>query len=268
MKFFKWQLNSKVFPYPIIFPFAAKSKMVAWKGLTGATGNLYCGLHEFEDMAFVLHFLRETDLLIDIGANVGSYTLLGSSEIGAKSISIEPIPETFKVLKLNVQLNNISDKVEIMNIGMGSEKGILKFTKSKDTTNHVATTNDTNTIEVIIEKFDDIIQIDRPTLVKIDVEGFENEVIKGMTGAITNEHLKVIIIELNGSGKRYGFSDDEIHKYLLSKEFKPFKYEPFNRQIVPVEHYGNVNTLYIKDLEFVFERISASEKIKIHGHEF
>jgi hypothetical protein len=37
-----------------------------------ATGNLYVGLHEFEEMAFLLHFLRRGDLFADVGANVGS----------------------------------------------------------------------------------------------------------------------------------------------------------------------------------------------------
>jgi hypothetical protein len=41
------------------------SKLLVWKGLTGATGNIYCGLHEFEDMAFLLHFLRPRDLSAD-----------------------------------------------------------------------------------------------------------------------------------------------------------------------------------------------------------
>lgn len=41
-------------------------------GVKGATGNFYCGLHEWPDMAFVLHLLRPEDTFADIGANVGS----------------------------------------------------------------------------------------------------------------------------------------------------------------------------------------------------
>jgi hypothetical protein len=42
------------------------------------SGNIYAGLHEFGDMAFVLHFLRAGDLFADVGANIGSYTVLAS----------------------------------------------------------------------------------------------------------------------------------------------------------------------------------------------
>lgn len=52
--------------------------------MTGATGNIYVGLHEFEDMAFLLHVLRRTDLFVDVGANIGSYTILAGGAAGAK----------------------------------------------------------------------------------------------------------------------------------------------------------------------------------------
>jgi hypothetical protein len=63
------------------------------KGLTGATGNWYCGLDAFEDMAFLLHFMREEDLFVDVGANIGSYTILAGNEVGAETIEIEPITD-------------------------------------------------------------------------------------------------------------------------------------------------------------------------------
>ena len=46
-------------------------------------------------MALVLHVLRPDDVFVDIGANVGSYTILGGGAAGADCISIEPIPSTF-----------------------------------------------------------------------------------------------------------------------------------------------------------------------------
>ena len=63
--------------------------------MTGATGNIYTGLHEFEDMMFLLHLLRPGDIFVDAGANIGSYTVLASAVVGAKSISFEPVPPLF-----------------------------------------------------------------------------------------------------------------------------------------------------------------------------
>jgi hypothetical protein len=80
--------------------------------MTGATGNIYSGLHEFEDMGFLLHFLRPDDLFVDIGANIGSYTILASAAIGAATIAFEPVPDTHEWLRLNVAINNVDNKVE------------------------------------------------------------------------------------------------------------------------------------------------------------
>src|SRR5947199_8758444 len=76
--FFKWQIGVKFLPYPVLYPFIDNIRFLAWKGLTSATGNIYCGLYEYNDMLFLLHFLKEGDLFFDIGANIGTYSLLAS----------------------------------------------------------------------------------------------------------------------------------------------------------------------------------------------
>ena len=101
--------------------------------MSGATGNLYCGLHEFYDMAFLLHFLRKEDLFVDVGANIGSYTILASAHIGASVISIEPVRKTFDHLATNVLLNNVYGKVELVNSAVGSKNGVIEFTSELDT---------------------------------------------------------------------------------------------------------------------------------------
>src|SRR6185437_5282689 len=94
-RFAGWQFQSRIFRRPVIYPFLEKSKIIVQGGMTGATGNIYTGLHEFEEMMFLLHLLRPADLFADVGANVGSYTILASAVAGAGSISFEPLPATF-----------------------------------------------------------------------------------------------------------------------------------------------------------------------------
>ena len=106
-RFIKWQLASKILNYPVIVPFTDKTWLIIKKGMTGATGNYYCGLHDFEDMVFLMHFLRKEDLFIDVGANIGSYTILSSGHVGANTISVEPVPSTFKNLMNNIAINHI-----------------------------------------------------------------------------------------------------------------------------------------------------------------
>src|SRR6476469_4166695 len=127
-RFAKWQINTRLNPYPVIYAYTDKTKLIIQRSMTGATGNLYCGLHEFTDMGFVLHFLRKDDLFIDIGANIGSYTVLAGVHIGAKVVSVEPLPQTFEHLKSNIAINQISDNVMAYNFALGNEKGQISFT--------------------------------------------------------------------------------------------------------------------------------------------
>jgi hypothetical protein len=84
-RFFGWQALSRVWPHPLSFELVKGARMFAARGLHGATGNLYVGLHEAEEMGFVLHLLQAGDVFCDVGANVGSYTVLAMSR-GATSM--------------------------------------------------------------------------------------------------------------------------------------------------------------------------------------
>ena len=264
VQFFKWQIASRLIPYSFLYPFTEHAYLIIKRGLTGATGNLYCGLAEFEDMGFLLHLLRENDCFVDIGANIGAYTILAAAEVKSTVIAIEPIPSTFKLLEDNIMINRANNKVNAMNIGLSSKSGLLNFTRSFDTVNHVAENNTKDTISVEVKTLDSVVeQFAAPILLKIDVEGFETEVLKGASTTLMNQSLKAIIIELNGSGARYGFDESKIHSELLENGFKPYGYEPFTRNLYSLPSYGHNNTIYVRDYEFVKNRIQNARYIKV-----
>jgi FkbM family methyltransferase len=247
-------------------PYLAGVSFYARKGLTGITGNIYTGLHEFNDMAFLLHFLRPDDVFFDIGANVGSYTLLASGICKARSVAIEASPNTAAITGKNIDLNNLQDKATLINAAAGAAAGVLTFSKNEDTTNHIisqgeAQNTDVDTVNVItIDSLDQ-----QPALVKIDVEGFETEVLRGMNDTLKYPSLKAIIIELNGSGIRYGFNEADIHESLLSNGFEPYQYNPFKRELTLLTSFGDYNTIYCRDLPFINHRLQTTRGFKIMG---
>jgi FkbM family methyltransferase len=271
-KFLRWQIAQFLKPGERQVVFTNKTSLLVKKGMTGATGNIYLGLHEFDDMGFLLHFLRPQDTFFDIGANVGSYTVLASGHCGAKTFSFEPIPTTCNALHKNIEVNKIGHLVTAKNVGLGNEESILRFTKSMDTVNHViADGNSANeeSLEVKVITGDSILkETECPALIKIDVEGFETPVLNGMDNILNNKNLKAIIIELNGSGFRYGFDEMEIHKKLLVLNFNAYNYNPFTRKLIAQDTYGNANTIYLRDIKFVQERLASAEKINIFSESF
>lgn len=247
--------------------FIQESKLIVKRGMTGDVGNIYYGLGEFEDMSFLLHLLREEDYFADIGANIGSYSILASSCCRASTIAFEPIPETFETLKLNVKINNIEKEVETLNIGLGSKSDVLNFTLYKDATNHVVLNDNDghHTIKIEVNRLDDVITR-CPILIKLDVEGFESEVLKGAFNILSNPDLKAIVIELNGSGEKFGFDDTDIVKSLQDLGFKPYKYLPFQKKLEELASANNAtNTIFIRDFNFVLDRIANSESFEVLG---
>ena len=270
LRFISWQVQTSLNPKASkVIKYGTKSSLRIKKGLTGATGNYYCGLHDYEEMLFCLLFLRKEDLFLDIGANIGSYTVLVGKEVGCKSLSFEPAPNTFQLLKDHITLNEIEEICVPINKGVGEKPGTLKFTQGFDTVNHVDHSGeDDNSIEVPITSIDSEINLEQTCLAKIDVEGFETPVIKGMTRCLENEHLKAIIIELNGSGSRYGFDEEEIHQKLVRAGFVPCRYEPTKREITRLDKHGETNTIYLRDMDFVQDRIKTAPPFKINGISF
>jgi len=271
--FFFWQLRCRINKSAIKVMFTDRTFLMAKKGMEGATGNIYTGLHEFNDMGFLLHFLKPEDLFLDIGANIGSYTVLASGHIGASSITFEPIPSTFNSLKKNIEVNQLQNKVKALQVGVGSENTELTFTTNLDSVNHVSlgkkTESAANTVQVKVVKIDEVLKQERfPSMIKIDVEGFETEVLNGMPATLNNESLKAILIELNGCGKRYGYDEEKIHELLLLNGFSACSYDPFTRNIILLETYGEFNTLYLRDLDFIKERICNAEKITMFSESF
>src|ERR1700730_10681604 len=104
-------------------------------GMTGATGNIYVGLHEFADMMFPLHFLREGDLFLDIGANIGSYTVLASGVCRSTTWAFEPDPNTLHHLKRNIAINELNGLVTVYECVLGPTQGEIPFTVGRDPVN-------------------------------------------------------------------------------------------------------------------------------------
>ncbi len=270
--FFKWQITQTLFPKMVEYPFVGNTKFYARKGMEAATANIYTGLHEFNEMGFLLHFLRSEDMFVDVGANIGAYTILASGYIGCKSICIEPVLVTYDILLKNINLNKIADKVDALNIGVGATKGILHFTKTKDSGNHVVLISDNKQeglLSVDVDSLDDVFKNkDCPLLIKIDVEGFEQEVINGAAKLLSNIQLKAIIIELIGEGKRYGFDEDNIRNQLLNYGFLPYQYYPYERRLSTHQTEKSDNIIYIRDIDFVTDRITNAKSVKIFSQEF
>jgi len=268
VKFLKWQVGSRLVSGDVIHKWVNDSKIVARTGETGVTGNIYCGLHEFPDMAFLLHVLRKDDLFVDIGANVGSYTVLASSAIGARGYCFEPVPSTYARLMTNIRLNNLEEQVIALNVALGNSRGEIHFSSDQNCMNHVIADDEIteSKIMVNVSTLDEELR-NAPFLMKIDVEGYETPALEGAENTLKNEELCAVIMELNGSGNRYGYDESKIISMMSTYGFETYSYEPFERTLINLKgkNLTEGNTIFIRNMDRILERINAAPKIDVHG---
>jgi FkbM family methyltransferase len=253
-RFVRWQAISR-FQDETIIDWIDGSVLGVKHGMSGATGNVYCGLHEFVEMGFLLHFLQPGDLFLDIGANVGSYTILASKVCGAHSIAFEPDPMAMRALRRNLALNSVEDRVRTEQIALGAYNGEIPFTLGLDTMNHVATTDDERLQVVPVRRLDDIPGAASAAFAKLDVEGFEDEVMKGGMNILSSPNLLAIQCESHGPTMTHA---------LVSHGFEEYFYDPFSR-VLSKELFGKKasNALFVRDAQQIIRRVNRAPRRRV-----
>ena len=265
--FLKWQVGSRLTPGKVVYNWISDSRMIVQPGETGFTLNIYCGLQDFPEMAYVLHVLSPDDLFVDIGANVGAYTVLASAVKKARSYCFEPVPSTYWKLMDNIRINDLNNRVTALNIGISDKEDTLSFTIGENCTNHVIAAGESamDIVKVKVLPLDIVLADESPSILKIDVEGFETSVINGADNILRNKSLHSVIMELDGHGERYGFSDDTLFDKMQSYGFNSYRYDPFKR-VLTKQHRQKTesgNTLFIREDSTVVEKITSAPQIKV-----
>jgi len=169
------------------------------------------GTRERDQVHVVQQVLQPGMVVLDIGANIGSYALLEASLVGktGRVYALEPSPENFDLLNKNVQLNQFTDIVETHNIGASNQSGIGQFYLHAASNLHTfhpvkyqafgkqEAYVDTLEVEVvnILEFVKDKRAID---FIRMDIEGYEVEVLEGMMeGIIAGDLSPKILFEVH-----------------------------------------------------------------------
>ncbi len=145
--------------------------------------------------------------ILDIGAWVGTWSMAMNKFCG-RVIAFEPDSLHYQCL-----VKNVTADVETHQLAVGSEEKLISlseddFTQSK----RIVGEGSIPMITIDSMKLDDV------DLIKIDVEGYEMEVLKGAKKTL--ENVQYLMIELNNNTKKYGSSNIEIEKYINSLGFK------------------------------------------------
>ena len=231
---------------------------------------IYLRNFEAAERDFLKRFLRPGDLFIDVGANIGLFTLIAAAHVGptGRVVAFEPTPVTYSRLLDNVRLNQFAN-VTCNKLALSDRSERLKLVRSTDgfdAWNSLARPTSGNACS------DELIQtiewdryaregnlIGSATMIKIDVEGWESRVIAGGNEVFSREDAPVLQVEFcDAAAEAAGTSCRHLYKYLESFGYRMFCYDFSKRALIedPLrEEYPYVNLMAAKNFDFVNLRL-------------
>jgi FkbM family methyltransferase len=182
--------------------------------------KFYCRINR-EDLVFMTnheddvieHFTpKQGDIVVDIGAHMGRYTIISSKRVGTngKVVAIEAHPGNFEMLNRNIKLNQLTNVIPLNYAVYSKETKIKLYLPEEDsgfTIYNTIMSNRAGTedkfVEVNANTLDCLLQLNQireeeVNWVKIDVEGAEFEVLKGATNVLTKSKDIALLIEIHG----------------------------------------------------------------------
>lgn len=248
------------------FPFLNLSNLIKVKSIWGEKMILIfptyssifsLGFFEYRLTKFFIKNLKDDDIFIDGGANIGYYTLLASKLVGnnGKVISFEPTPSAFKILKKNTEekTNIILEEKALLN-KIGEIKFIDYGLKNSPLNSVIKRTTilenqgkEINVESITLDEYCFKNNI-KPTFIKLDVEGSESLVLEGMKNILKNDK-PIISIEVGG-GKEWAFNNQKSISLLQSFNYKVYEIdengELIDHKIKQEYDYDNLIFLPIK----------------------
>ncbi len=185
-----------------------------------------------EEESFLVNRDFKGMTVYDIGGYVGIHSIFFANAVkeNGKVITFEPNPTNFREIAFNVKINNFKN-IRVIPLGIGKDRGILelnidliRFSRSsfiQKNQNLSSKKMENKKVTVKIDSIDNLVKektIPPPNFVKIDVEGFESEVIQGMIFTIENNNPE-LFIEIHGRVK------EKLIKLLIENSYKFYHIE-------------------------------------------
>jgi FkbM family methyltransferase len=158
------------------------------------------------ELEFFARIVTDGDVVLDVGANYGLYAILAARRVGRGAVhAFEPNPAVFELLEANVSPAAEGRSVLLHPIAVGDREGTARFLCTADSaysslvdTGRSAVTATVEVSQTTIDAFVSSHGLARVDLLKIDVEGFEPEVIAGARRLLGREDAPILLVEIAG----------------------------------------------------------------------
>jgi FkbM family methyltransferase len=195
-----WQWRSRTRADPLDLVVYGGLTLRAYPRSNSASNVIYFTPYfDPDEMDFLGRVLKSGDAFVDCGANIGTYSLLAASIVGPSGsvMSYEPSARSAERLRENVAINGLNKVIHVRQAAVGAERGIARITSGSDVSNSIVSATEFGRVteEIEVVPLDEAELPFTPSIVKIDVEGYEMEALRGMSSLLEGERRPVLLIE-------------------------------------------------------------------------
>lgn len=189
------RLPLRAIPNGAVVPIlAGPSRGMKWIAGSGPSSN-WLGVNEVNKRRRFVREVRRGQVVYDIGANVGSYTLLSARLVGPTGlvVAVEPLPENVRYLERHLELNRL-DNVSIIPAAATDRVGTLRFRGTADrVTSHIAADGEVIVDGTTVDTIASAPGARPPDCIKIDVEGAEADVLRGAVHTLATQRPTIFL---------------------------------------------------------------------------
>jgi FkbM family methyltransferase len=198
--------------------------------------------HELVAQLFLRAVLRPGDTFVDVGAHAGMITLLGAGCVGpsGRVIAFEPNPSVFVALTRHIELNSLTH-VRAENMGLSDTAGTLSLRilnqDAKLATCAPIAAADTTTVtqehRIPVARGDDVIRVPAGTALtlKIDVEGFEHHVLRGLERTLHEHHPAIVTESIPWMYQRAGTTIHALFETMFAQGYRAYAIDAPRRHL-------------------------------------
>jgi len=211
-------------------------------------------IHEPLTTSLIIKKLTKGMHCIDIGSNIGYYAILESSKIGDNGLvwSIEPSPQNFKTLSKNIILNQRKN-IKCYNIAIGEKNGKIDFliseksnwSKIKNESDHIEKGDKIIQVDIMtLDSFSEKNEIKKVDLLRMDVEGYERNIIEGSMNFL-EKFKPILMIEVH----KMIIGNNRTNELLEKLQKMNYECEYFIPRVFDVPIIGDLNDIKNKSIE-------------------
>jgi len=187
--------------------------------------------------------VRAGDIIADVGASVGLYTIVMGQRVGpsGRVYAFEPDDRTLRLLRRHIELNGLTGRTKILPYAVGDQNGMIAFIGDKSVESHVSLSGGNSTTSVRSVTLDSMFPSKRIDVMKIDVEGFEMNVLAGGRELLNSptRSPRTIFIEVHPSfWPRYGVTSEALLDLLRRASYEVFDTDGNIMQ--QIDRYGEI----------------------------